>query len=108
MKFNKAKMFVLILFCIMSTSLQAQTVKDIDGNVYKTVTIGRQVWMVENLRVTRYQNGKNIPNVGDHMNWSFLETDACCDYDNSPLSDNTYGKLYNFYTIENSRNLCPS
>lgn len=108
MEVSKAKMFILILFCIVSTSLHAQTVKDIDGNVYHTATIGKQVWMVENLKVIHYQNGVEIPIVGDHMKWSFLEKGACCDYDNSPLSNDIYGKLYNFYTIESNNNLCPS
>jgi uncharacterized protein (TIGR02145 family) len=106
MKYSKVKVFVLILFCTASTTLRAQTVKDIDGNSYHTTTIGKQVWMVENLKVIHYRNGVEIPNVGDHMKWSFLETGAYCDYDNSPLSNDVYGRLYNFYTIENKK-LCP-
>ena len=106
MKYYKAGIFAVVLFYVLSISLQAQTVKDIDGNEYKTVTIGMQVWMAENLKVTHYRNGGEIPNVGDHMKWSFLETAACCDYDNSPLNNDVYGKLYNFYTIEKNQ-LCP-
>ena len=93
----------------MSTVLLAQkTVTDIDGNVYNTVTIGKQVWMVENLKVTHYRNGEAIPIVADHMEWSFLETAACCDYDNSPFNNEVYGKLYNFFAVNNIHNLCPT
>lgn len=92
----------------MSTVLLAQkTVTDIDGNVYNTVIIGKQVWMVENLKVTHFQNGDEIPVVADHMGWSFLETAACCEYDNSPFNNEVYGKLYNFFAVNDIHNLCP-
>jgi len=108
MMFNKPKLFTIILFCIMSTVLLAQrTVTDIDGNVYNTVTIGTQIWMVENLKVTHYRNKEPIPIVSDHMKWSFLESGACCDYDNSFFNCEAYGKLYNYYAIVDDRRLCP-
>lgn len=105
---KKIKLFVLIILFIGSTGLQAQTVKDIDGNVYNTVTIGKQVWLVENLKVTHYRNGAAIPFVADHMEWSFLETAACCDYDNSSFNSETYGKLYNYYAVIDPRQICPN
>ena len=107
MEFNSAKTFILILFCIVSSGLRGQNVKDIDGNEYHTVKIGKQTWMVENLKVTHFRNGAEIPNIGDHMEWSFIETSAYCDYDNSPLNNDIYGKLYNFYTVINKHGLCP-
>ncbi len=87
---------------------QAQTVIDIDGNVYNTVTIGTQVWMKENLKVTHYRNGDIIPIVTDNIQWQNLTTGAFCDYDNTPINSTTYGKLYNFYTVSDSRNICPN
>ena len=85
----------------------ANTVTDIDGNVYHTVSIGTQVWMVENLKVTHYRNGEPIPNITDNNQWNNLHTGAYRDYDDTPDNSITYGRLYNFYTIEDSRNLCP-
>ena len=82
-------------------------VTDIDGNAYHFKTIGTQVWMVENLKVTKYRNGDPIPNVLDGTVWGTLSTGAYCDYDNSPNST-VYGKLYNWYAIHDSRNIAPT
>jgi len=84
------------------------TVTDIDGNVYHFITIGTQVWMVENLKVTHYRNGDLIPNVTDNTAWSNLVTGAYCDYNNGPGISTTYGKLYNWYAVNDSRNIAPS
>ena len=81
---------------------------DKDGNVYNTVTIGTQVWMVENLKVTHYRNGDPIPSVMDATAWGNLTSGAYSDYDNTLGNSTTYGKLYNFYAVEDSRNLCPT
>jgi len=82
-------------------------VKDIDGNVYHTVTIGTQVWMVENLKVTRYNDGTPISNVTDNYEWKELTTGAYCNYVNDESNGNTYGRLYNWYAIETGK-LCPT
>jgi uncharacterized protein (TIGR02145 family) len=73
---------------------------DIDGNVYRTVRIGSQVWMAENLRVTHYANGDAIPNVTNGAAWAGLTNGAYCDYDNDVNNAATYGRLYNFYTVD--------
>jgi uncharacterized protein (TIGR02145 family) len=86
----------------------AGTVTDIDGNVYTTVTIGSQVWMVENLKTTRYSNGDAIPNVIDGTQWSTLTTGAYCNYNNDVSNIGTYGRLYNWYAINDSRNIAPT
>jgi uncharacterized protein (TIGR02145 family) len=86
----------------------AKTVTENDGNVYHTVMIGTQIWMAENLKTTRYRNGDPIPNVADGMLWSNLTTGAYCDYDNKPGNGTTYGKLYNWYAVTDSRKLCPA
>jgi len=82
------------------------TTTDIDGNVYNTVKIGSQVWMAENLKVTRYRNGDPIPNVtGDQ--WDELTTGAYCFYDNNNDMRSIYSLLYNWYAVDDSRNICP-
>ena len=91
--------------------LQLQTgikLMDIDCNIYSTVTIGSQEWMVENLKTTRYNDGKDIPLVTDKTEWSSLTSAGYCWYDNDKATyGNTYGALYNWYTLENP-NLCPA
>jgi uncharacterized protein (TIGR02145 family) len=83
------------------------TVTDIDGNGYHTVTIGTQVWMVENLKTTKYRNGDAIPNVTDGTAWSKLTTGAYCNYNNVITNGNKYGKLYNWFAVNDSRNIAP-
>lgn len=86
----------------------AGTVTDIDGNVYNTVAIGTQVWMKENLKVTKYRNGDAIPNVIDDSQWDDLTTGAYCYYDNSSSNGTTYGGLYNWYAVNDSRKIAPT
>jgi uncharacterized protein (TIGR02145 family) len=80
---------------------------DYDGNSYKTITVGSQTWMAENLRVTHYRNGEPISNVSDNTNWSELVSGAFCSYDNNPENALTYGNLYNYYAVTDNRNICP-
>ena len=83
-------------------------VKDASGNSYKTVKIGNQIWMAENLKTERYANGDLIPNVKGDSNWSNINTGGWCNYDNSKQNDEIYGKLYNWYAAADSRNVCPN
>ncbi len=83
------------------------TVTDIDGNVYQCVKIGDQWWMAENLKVTHYRNGEAIPNVTDGSEWSNLTTGAWCAYNNDNGNVSTYGLLYNWYAVDDSRNIAP-
>ena len=85
----------------------SNTVQDIDGNVYTTVTIGTQTWMAENLKTTKYRNGDPIPNIADDIEWGNLSTGAYCDYENTPNNNTNYGRLYNWHTVNDSRNLAP-
>ena len=81
---------------------------DRDGNVYKTVEIGDQVWMAENLKVTKYRDGTPITNVTDAATWGTLTTAAYCIYDNNAANEvDTYGALYNWYAVVDSRNIAP-
>lgn len=84
------------------------TITDIDGNVYHTVTIGTQVWMVENLKVTHYSNGDPISNVTDGTPWSTLTTGAYCWYNNAASYRTSYGALYNWYSVNDNRNIAPT
>jgi uncharacterized protein (TIGR02145 family) len=85
------------------------TVTDIDGNVYHTVTIGTQVWMVENLKTTKYRNGDPIPNVTVNSIWERLTSGAYCWYNNDASTYKaTYGALYNWYCAADSRNIAPT
>lgn len=84
------------------------TITDIDGNVYHFITIGTQTWLVENLKTTRYRNGDSIPNITDETQWSNMTTGAYCNYDNNALNSDTYGRLYNWFVVNDSRYICPS
>lgn len=83
------------------------TITDIDGNTYHTVKIGTQIWMVENLKTTRYRNGDPIPHVEDSIAWHNMTTPAYCSYNNNAANTATYGYLYNWYTVNDSRNIAP-
>jgi uncharacterized protein (TIGR02145 family) len=100
------------------TTLQAGQLSDIDGNVYNSVTIGTQVWMKENLKTTKYNDGSSIPNVTADATWAALTTGAYSDYSNTPGNSTTYGRLYNWYAVDNNastkaasnggKNICPT
>jgi uncharacterized protein (TIGR02145 family) len=84
-----------------------ETVTDIDGNVYHTIKLGSQTWMVENLKVTRYRNGDLIPNITDTAQWSHLPVGTYCNYNNTPLNGKTYGHLYNWFAVTDNRDIAP-
>jgi uncharacterized protein (TIGR02145 family) len=104
----KQKKIKLITFLLLGlTGIQAQTVKDIDGNVYKTITIGTQTWMAENLKVTKFSDGIAIPLVTDETARKNLTSPSYCWYNNDQITyAKTYGALYNWYTV-NTAKLCP-
>jgi uncharacterized protein (TIGR02145 family) len=93
-------------------------ITDNDGNVYHAVTIGTQVWLAENLKTTKYNDGTAIPNITDNSVWVALTTGAYCDHSNTPDNSNIYGRLYNWYVVDNNpatkvasnggKNVCPT
>ena len=81
------------------------SVTDIDGNTYQTIQLGSKWWMAENLRVTHYRNGDAIPKVTTNIIWADLSTGAYCLYGNSEINASIYGYLYNWYAVNDSRNI---
>jgi uncharacterized protein (TIGR02145 family) len=97
-----------VVFYAKATTPSGSTVTDKDGNVYNTITIGTQTWMKENLKVTKYNDGTAIPLVTDNTAWGALSTPGYCWYNNDQTTyGNTYGALYNWYTV-NIGKLCPT
>lgn len=83
------------------------TVKDVDGNSYKTVKIGDQWWMAENLKVTHYRDGTEIPNVLELSDWKSLTTGAYSYLFNDINYIDIYGNLYNWYAVDDSSQIAP-
>ncbi|MFC1725742.1 FISUMP domain-containing protein [candidate division KSB1 bacterium] len=102
--------FITAIIILLSENVNGQTgtVTDIDGNVYNTIKIGDQWWMAENLKVTHYRNGDAIPNVTDNSAWASLNTGAYCNYNNDESYVSTYGRLYNWYAVNDSRKIAPA
>jgi uncharacterized protein (TIGR02145 family) len=100
--------FTIVPFFSFSQAKPEGQVTDIDGNVYNTVKIGNQIWLKENLKVTRYNNGEPIQLVKDTNAWTKLTTPAFCNYNNNERIAQEYGRMYNYYTVVDARKLCPS
>ena len=98
---------------IFTTNSSVATVTDIDGNIYNTVTIGSQTWIVENLKTTKFSDGTVITPVTDGPTWSGLSTPGYCWYNNDAATNKaTYGALYNWYALDptanGGKNVCPT
>lgn len=87
--------------------VSGETVTDYDGNVYQTIQIGDQIWMTENLKVTHYRNGDPIPHVTNNIEWKNLSSGAYSYYNNNSTNGQTHGALYNYYAVDDSRNIAP-
>ncbi|MBW6502346.1 MAG: fibrobacter succinogenes major paralogous domain-containing protein [Bacteroidales bacterium] len=103
-----ASIIFLIIIAGCKKKEDSITVTDIDGNIYKTVTIGSQVWLKENLRTTKYSNGDPIPEVTIDAQWMIFASGAYCNYNNDPGFTDPYGLLYNWHAVKDPRNICPS
>ncbi len=99
----------LVLILTNSCKKEEETggLTDKDGNVYISVTIGTQEWMVENLKTTKYNDGSSIPLVTGNAEWEALTTPGYCWYDNDITNKTPYGALYNWYAV-NTGKLCPT
>jgi uncharacterized protein (TIGR02145 family) len=84
------------------------SVTDIEGNEYPVVQIGLQCWTKQNLRTSTFADGSAIPNVTSDSIWANLESPAWCNFGNNVSNGNTYGKLYNWYTVADPRSICPA
>jgi uncharacterized protein (TIGR02145 family) len=94
---------------VHNTNLTYGSMTDQDGNVYKTIVIGTQEWMAENLKASHYRNGDVIPIVTNNATWAGLTTGAISWYITDSTTYNCpYGKLYNWYAVADSRHVCPS
>ncbi len=82
-------------------------IKDIENTIYQTKLIGKQIWMKTNLNVSKYRNGDSIPQISDPNEWANTKKGAWCYYNNNPLNATIYGKLYNWYAVNDSRGLAP-
>ncbi len=76
---------------------------DIDGNIYDTVVIGTQVWMVQNLKVTHYNDGTPIQNIKDNIQWYKTRSGAYCFYNNNSNNIELYGNIYNGYAVHSNK-----
>lgn len=106
---NSLIIVIIVAIALIWTGLtgcNTNSIKDIDGNVYKTVDIGTQVWMRENLKTTRYNDGALIPLVSDNEAWTELTGPAFSWYNNDLANKEIYGALYNWYPIATGK-LCP-
>ena len=117
MKTDRSLSFLSFIFIILFFTLNSNcsapkekpdgssmgTVKDKDGNMYNTVKIGTQVWMKENMKTTKYNDGTEIPKVAGETQWSKLTTGAYCNYDNLESNATKYGRLYNWYAVSTGK-----
>lgn len=90
--------------------IENEPVTDVNGNVYKTVNIGKQIWMTKNLQVTNFRNGEPIPEAKSREEWETARKNqkpAWCLYDDYPENKDTFGLLYNWFALNDPRGLAP-
>jgi uncharacterized protein (TIGR02145 family) len=98
---------IVLVITISCEKDNNNTLIDKDGNLYSTVTICKQVWMVENLKTTKFNDGTEIPQVKSNSTWIDLTTPGYFwYYHDQSIYGNTYGALYNWYAVETDK-LCP-
>lgn len=103
-----SRLFILILPLILVCC--TVKVKDSDGNRYNILKIGKQVWMAENLKVSTFRNGDSIPEAKSAEEWIKFSSEgkpAWCALENDSVNIIKYGKLYNWYAVNDPRGLSP-
>ena len=101
----------LMVIAIVTTAISSfAQVKDIDNNEYQTVVLNKNIWMAENLNVSRFRNGDSINEAKTYEEWEnagLKKQPAWCNYENIPQKGKIYGKLYNRYAVTDLRGLAP-
>lgn len=82
-------------------------ITDVEGNQYKTITIGNQIWMAENLRTSKFSNGESIEFVSDGLQWQNTTSPYQTLYNNS-LGNLSFGRLYNWFCVKSLKGICPA
>lgn len=93
---------------ILNSTLTYGSISDFNGNDYKTITIGTQNWMAQNLRTSHFSNGDPIPAMQSNSDWANASTPGFSSLYNDVTYDSLCGKMYNFYTVSDIRNVCPT
>lgn len=97
--------FIIATFFTLYSALLFGQVTDIDGNIYQTKLFGKKLWMIENMRVTRLNNGDSIPLILNNQEWADLKSPGYCYFENQSGNINQFGCLYNGYVVDT--NVCP-
>jgi uncharacterized protein (TIGR02145 family) len=95
------------VFLIIGITLSSNSMAP-EQSDFKETRIGEHYWMVDNLDVAKYRNGDAIPQVTDAEKWKKLKTGAWCWYNNDPKNGKKYGRLYNWYAVNDPRGLAPA
>lgn len=99
--------FVIFSTDCRKTEIAAEILTDIEGNSYKTVKIGDQEWMAENLKTTKFNDGSEISLIREEDSWKNLSGPGYCWYNNEVANKELYGALYNGFTVATDK-LCPA
>lgn len=91
-----------------NNNLQYSTIEDVDGNSYRTIQLGDQIWMAENLRVKHYRDGTEINLITNNDEWIGLTSEAYGIYENNYKLFPLFGCLYNYYSTKSDHELCPA